>query len=220
MNIYEFNIRDKFRNIPLYARTSLYDRTTGEYEFTDVNWLVQDGQINCFRPHIHAPVEILYICDGEMTERFGDEVMTVGAGDLLVADPYQPHSALLDVGQERVQYAFAIFEPDKFCVPGMTKDKVTNTMVDYGSGLLGCANRIKADDATRRLGGLILEMSELFRKQDGSGIAVHNGFLDENPVGVDLAGVDQLDGLRGLIEDDDVMGSAAVGAENSTVLHK
>ena len=56
--------------------------------------------------------------------------------------------------------------------------------------------------------------------QDGSGIAVHNGFLDKNPVGVDLAGVDQLDGLRGLIEDDDIMGSATVGAENSAVLHK
>ncbi len=176
LNVYEFNIAEKYGNLPLYARTTESGRRSLKAQnlsIGEIETRIRSGKGFNMPTHIHAPVEIHYIREGSMTVCIGDMVRAVSAGEVLIVNPYQRHGFYLASTQEHVVHSFIVFEPGRFGITGMKRDKVACQLDDWEKGELMGVNFLADSERTRRIGALICEMSEAFARQDGNGIVEH-----------------------------------------------
>ncbi len=61
----------------------------------------------CFTAHNHSMLEVIYMLDGELLAESGESEFHVKPGDLLIFNPYEPHSGILT--GERLYASYIVF---------------------------------------------------------------------------------------------------------------
>lgn len=135
-------------------------------EFNTEQWSKIYQSENLFEAiinHNHAEPEFIFMRRGRLYVRLGADELTLNAGDFLLIDPYELHSADFDRDDD-VEYCYLIFDFD--CLAG-SGNAVSDKLSAIKSGKLRFPKTIPASDPlASELGGLMLELQKLPRETE------------------------------------------------------
>lgn len=122
-----------------------------------------ESQFQAITIHNHAEPEFIYMRRGRLYVRLGAEELTLNAGDFLLIDPFELHSADFDRDDD-VEYCYLIFSFD--CLAG-SGNAVSDKLSAIKNGRLRFPKTIPASDPlASELGGLMLELQKLPRETE------------------------------------------------------
>lgn len=107
--------RDKYRSIPLWAETYVFDFINNTYP----GFMRPDIPVIKQKPahdHSHEEPEIIHINKGEMDFYVNYNLFRLKPGDTLLISPYMNHSASFVPGTDLLEYSCLVFNFDIFSV--------------------------------------------------------------------------------------------------------
>lgn len=107
---------------------------------------------------LHEEIEIKYFYEGSSTLLIGTETVEVTAGDLVVINPYEPHSTIR-FGEERGHYRFLMMDLDFFMDGSMGGLDLRTMLLKNG---LTFRTLIRAD---ARVGSVMQRLTEAYVEQ-------------------------------------------------------
>lgn len=185
-----FNHRKHYRNLK-YC-TKLYNFNFNEDIHPDFDphyWyhaIRPDSQFQAIINHNHAEPEFIFLRRGRLFVRLGADELTLNAGDLLLIDPYELHSANFERDDD-VEYCYLIFDFD--CLAG-SGNAVSDKLSAIKSGKLRFPKTVRASNPlASELGGLMLELQRLPRETEADdlfAVSILSRFMSRIFSGVEL----------------------------------
>ena len=111
---------------------------------------------------LHEPIELKYFYEGSSTLLVGKETLEAGTGDLVVINPYEPHSTIR-FGEERGCYHYLLLDLDFFMDGATGGLDLRSLMLEEGLTFKPLIRDARIGDMMRRLCGVYAEKGPYFR---------------------------------------------------------
>lgn len=159
--------KEQYRNLKYCTELYNFNYSAGIHpDYDPYYWchaIQSESQFQAITIHNHAEPEFIFLRRGRLFVRLGADELTLNAGDLLLIDPYELHSANFDRDDD-VEYCYLIFDFD--CLAG-SGNAVSDKLSAIKSGKLRFSKTVRASNPlASELGGLMLELQKLPRETE------------------------------------------------------
>lgn len=159
--------KEQYRNLKYCTELYNFNYSAGIHpDYDPYYWchaIQSESQFQAITIHNHAEPEFIFMRRGRLYITLGADELTLNAGDFLLIDPYELHSANFDRDDD-VEYCYLIFDFD--CLAG-SGNAVSDKLTALKSGKLRFPKTVRASDPlASELGGLMLELQKLPRETE------------------------------------------------------
>lgn len=159
--------KEQYRNLKYCTELYNFNYSAGIHpDYDPYYWchaIQSESQFQAITIHNHAEPEFIFMRRGRLYITLGADELTLNAGDFLLIDPYELHSADFDRDDD-VEYCYLIFDFD--CLAG-SGNAVSDKLSALKSGKLRFPKTVRASDPlASELGGLMLELQKLPRETE------------------------------------------------------
>lgn len=182
--------KEQYRNLKYCTELYNFNYSAGIHpDYDPYYWchaIQSESQFQAITIHNHAEPEFIFLRRGRLFVRLGADELTLNAGDLLLIDPYELHSANFDRDDD-VEYCYLIFDFD--CLAG-SGNAVSDKLSAIKSGRLRFPKTVRASNPlASELGGLMLELQKLPRETEADdlfAVSILSRFMSRIFSGVEL----------------------------------